>query len=357
MPITFGSVGDIIAVAQLVKDLIDALDKSRGSSAEYRGLIRDLELLRDVLSQIEQLANAHETTLELAALYETVRRILEPCRLPIEAFRRRVSKYEATLGRGDANKLKAAIYMFRWQVGEKEEVAKLRTQLTGQVAFLNMLLGATNWAFSKSNRSMLNAFETDTRNHLVAQDFNISQLDTALRDQGRLISESKASILGGVQLLRGIGVRVKSILSRMFAVNLATYKAVLSLQGTLLARLERSLAGELFILEDAIGRTAPVSLQFINSWPALEGVLETRFRGIQGHGKIQSGEYVLRETGTGLDISRSRNWEGTFLPGQKMNMSILFQRDELVQETSPLMTTCPFCHRSSTESADAEVHW
>ena len=35
MPITFGSVGDIISLSLLIKDLIKFLDQVRGSSAEY----------------------------------------------------------------------------------------------------------------------------------------------------------------------------------------------------------------------------------------------------------------------------------------------------------------------------------
>jgi hypothetical protein len=42
MPITFGAVGDIIFVCLLVKDLVEALDKSRGSKAEYQSAIREL---------------------------------------------------------------------------------------------------------------------------------------------------------------------------------------------------------------------------------------------------------------------------------------------------------------------------
>lgn len=42
MPITFGSVGDIISISLLVKDAMKALDVSRGSGGEYQGVIREL---------------------------------------------------------------------------------------------------------------------------------------------------------------------------------------------------------------------------------------------------------------------------------------------------------------------------
>jgi len=41
MPITFGSVGDIISVCLLVKD-VEALEKARRCKAEYQAVIREL---------------------------------------------------------------------------------------------------------------------------------------------------------------------------------------------------------------------------------------------------------------------------------------------------------------------------
>lgn len=146
-------------------------------------------------------------------------------------------------------------------------------------------------------------------------------------------------------------------MSKIILINIATYKAVLSLQNMLPSQLERTLIGEPFVLEDAIGRISPVHLQFISSWSALEAVLGTRFRGIQGHDKVQSGQYVLQEHNTGLEISRERNWEGAFLPGQKINMSLVFQRHMPVQETVFTETTCPRCRHISTEAFDLDVQW
>ena len=57
MPInaTFGSFGDIVSLCIIVKDLVKALDRSRGSSAEYRAIITELWVLDDILVQVELL--------------------------------------------------------------------------------------------------------------------------------------------------------------------------------------------------------------------------------------------------------------------------------------------------------------
>lgn len=49
--ITFGSVGDIIAVAQITAQLLKALSTSRGSSKEFREVVQELETFHGALEQ------------------------------------------------------------------------------------------------------------------------------------------------------------------------------------------------------------------------------------------------------------------------------------------------------------------
>jgi hypothetical protein len=51
MPISFGSVGDIIAVIQIAAQLSKALKTSGGSAEEFRDVIQELETFRKVLEQ------------------------------------------------------------------------------------------------------------------------------------------------------------------------------------------------------------------------------------------------------------------------------------------------------------------
>src|SRR2546423_9092228 len=88
MPITFGSVGDIISICLIVKDLVDTLNKSRGSSAEYSEVIRELWVLDRALLEVELLSRTHSATVELNALCETARQTVDKCRLTVEAFSR-----------------------------------------------------------------------------------------------------------------------------------------------------------------------------------------------------------------------------------------------------------------------------
>jgi hypothetical protein len=52
--ITFGSVGDIIAVWQIALQLAQALSDSRGSAKEYHALIRELQAFDQALLQVRR---------------------------------------------------------------------------------------------------------------------------------------------------------------------------------------------------------------------------------------------------------------------------------------------------------------
>lgn len=52
MPITFGSVGDIIAVVEVAWSLAKALSDSKGSVKGYQGLVKELETFEQALLQV-----------------------------------------------------------------------------------------------------------------------------------------------------------------------------------------------------------------------------------------------------------------------------------------------------------------
>jgi hypothetical protein len=93
-------------------------------------------------------------------------------------------------------------------------------------------------------------------------------------------------------------------------------------------------------------------MQFINSWDAFDAVLELRFRKIQGHTKVRRQEYALQEHTTHREILRTRQWDGAFLPGQKIDMSFIF-----VSEEEPKGSSCPSCKATCSDSQESEVQW
>lgn len=117
MSITFSSVGDIIAVSLIVKDLIKAFDDSRGSMSEYQGVIRELEILVRVLLEVDQVSKSHDRTMELNALDMTAKRIADACRCCVEGFIGKIQSYGTSLSaQGSAHPIRKVSNKVLWQI-------------------------------------------------------------------------------------------------------------------------------------------------------------------------------------------------------------------------------------------------
>jgi hypothetical protein len=139
--ITFGSVGDIISVCLIVKDLVEALDDGNGSPAEYQELIRELWSLERALLQVDMMSRACQATIELNALNQTARQAAHHCRQCIEAFLDKIKKYKRSLGGdGPRNFLIDASRKVMWQLCQNDELVKFRTEINAHSSSINMLL-------------------------------------------------------------------------------------------------------------------------------------------------------------------------------------------------------------------------
>lgn len=144
MPITFGSVGDIISLSLLIKDLVKSLDKSRGSSAEYQAVIRELWSLDHAFIEAEVLSQTCEQTAQLNALSATVKESAEQCRKSITTFKEQIKKYEKSLRcDGSGSFIRDTALKIRWQVSKKEDLAKFRAEINAHCFSINMLLTTT----------------------------------------------------------------------------------------------------------------------------------------------------------------------------------------------------------------------
>jgi hypothetical protein len=144
MPISFGSVGDIVSICLIVKDLVAALDDSRGSSTEYREVIRELWGLDRALLEVDLLSRTCDNTIELNALCMTARQTAENCRHCIETFSKKIRKYGSSLGEGGSrNVFRDAAMKVRW-VSQKDDLAKFRAEVNAHSSSINMLLATAS---------------------------------------------------------------------------------------------------------------------------------------------------------------------------------------------------------------------
>ena len=128
----------------------------------------------------------------------------------------------------------------------------------------------------------LNLSEESTESSSQEQRLLLKDANDKLDENNKQIRAGNAITLKlsealSLDWIRQLGNELKTFMRKIFVVNRATYKAVMDIRTCLPSHLERTLYQEPFILEDAIGRIAPVHMQFINSWEAFDSVLELRF--------------------------------------------------------------------------------
>jgi hypothetical protein len=134
MPITFGAVGDIISVCVLVKDCVEALSDTNGSTAQYRGVIRELTILEKALLEVAVLSKTHATTPELMSLFTNADKTIDQCRTSLKTFKAKSQPYERCLGESSRDNTLQKAYngsarKLLWQVRMKDEVARFRAEV------------------------------------------------------------------------------------------------------------------------------------------------------------------------------------------------------------------------------------
>jgi hypothetical protein len=141
MPIGVGSVGDIISICLLVKDLVEALNSSRGAAAEYQEMTRELWGLERALLQVDLLSRTCNNSPELNALHETACRTAEDCRRCISDFLKKIKKYEPSLREaGSGSLIRDASRKIQWQVMQSSDVSKFRAEIGAHSQSISMLL-------------------------------------------------------------------------------------------------------------------------------------------------------------------------------------------------------------------------
>jgi hypothetical protein len=139
-------------------------------------------------------------------------------------------------------------------------------------------------------------------------------------------------------------------MARIWTLSFRSYDILLELQTRVPREFEPCWIQEPLMLTDALGRVAPVHLELINTWAVLESVLEARFHNIPGERKIKRREYALQERSSQRDIQRSASFNSSFLPGSKVDMSMVFKQGHTGAH-------CPGCGKECQQAATTNSKW
>lgn len=348
--VTFGSFGDIVTACFLARDIAECLDKVRGSAGEHQALAAELRSLDRALLETVLLLDRHHASLGPSA--GAIVNECQACKSSLQRLQEVAAKYDDAF-RQDAPTLavKRIGRSLRWRFVEREVLARFKGEISCHFNALSMLLVTANISLSLGALEAAAGYQTPSSfNSLQILKKEIQQNSGLLSSMNGLLCQ----VFGSIGMLTKLMASIKSTVNQALRssqtglnISLATYHVVSNIQESLASPLERySLIQEPFILDDALGRIAPVHLQFITSWGALDKVLQLRFKGMQGSGKVKRKEFALQERATGREISRRLPWETAFRPGQTVEMSLIFR--ESVKATGMLegrSTTnpCPSC--------------
>ena len=99
--ITFGSVGDVISICQIVIRTVTALSKSHGSAFEYRNLIDELYSLSQGLEAVKSLLEQDSAQTHHSG---RLRAVLDACQRCLERELESIRRFESSLGWGASSK-------------------------------------------------------------------------------------------------------------------------------------------------------------------------------------------------------------------------------------------------------------
>jgi hypothetical protein len=88
---------------------------------------------------------------------------------------------------------------------------------------------------------------------------------------------------------------------------------------------------------------------------ALTAVLHSNFRKFgKASERIDRGDFVIQDDGTGRDIDLTQDWELCFLPGQHVSMSMIFDQHNVSDFKHG---SCPNCKWHHHGLVKAEIEW
>jgi hypothetical protein len=264
MPVGFGfSAGDFISGLLLVKDLIRALDNAAGSSAEYRGLCGELKSLEKAL---ELLCNSNLTVWE-GTHSQAIQQTVQVCHGIIHSFLTRAAKFDETLvsPAKAVSVWKVALRKVQWAFLKKDDVVRVRVELSAQTSILNALLNQAQLRAHESHHDLLKQLH----NQIALQQDRLQRIDAQMQRQSRLAENTETELQSHTQVLCSLQREVastKSVMMLVWRLGRVVFDIVRGLHRYLGNPMPAQIMlQQAAILEDSLGRTAPLHLEWLNS--------------------------------------------------------------------------------------------
>ncbi|KAF2797253.1 hypothetical protein K505DRAFT_298803 [Melanomma pulvis-pyrius CBS 109.77] len=337
---SFGfSVGDFIAVGNLIKDISSCLQDARGANVEYQELLRELEFLQQAVQHLDKLQNSGSSS---STSLDSIKYGALSCRRPLEQFLGKIRKYNKTLGVwGKEGVLKSTVDKLRWGFGQKEEVRKLQSYLNIHVGTINILLAEHSLEKMDLASDKAAAHQLHIRERLEHTGGITKKISGSLAGQVLVVENTQNMLARLLEMISGeFGTLWRSLGEMVVKVLVSTQqtytvlleiKSSLSEPDTRWSFFQVPLVIVVEVIEDALGCKFPVPSEY--DFDLLEAVIKQRFKTGPGSLNVQAGNYEYFKTKNSNDVlSRTTR----LLPGTAITMAIIVVRPTLTDQTCPM---------------------
>jgi hypothetical protein len=326
MAVGFGfSVGDFLAILNLVATIIDALRSASHSTSTFRGLLSELLTLEKTLIQVKSIDLDDSQRFEKVALYQAA----SQCQRSIDAFYGRIQKYQPHFSQAGATfSVKDGWMKIKWAMCEKKEVDGFRAEIQAHTSSIQVLLGALQ----------ANATAKQTRDQRMQYRSLVGTIQSfATQAMGKM-----SAIADGVSKTAAQSTALVQTCAQILQTNLQIFQMIYDIQLFITKIPGQVQRQQPVYFVDSLNRETPFHLEFVRSAEALRAVLKINLRTLAyGPRMIDAGEFVIEESATNKVIDITRNWEGCFFPGQRVVMSMVFN------ERDRWKTRCLKCRQST----------
>lgn len=335
MAAAFGfSVGDVLAVVNLVSTVIDSLRSASGSGSQYRDLVSELQTLKDSLIHVKHVALNETQDVGQNALLAAVAQ----CQQTVDEFVKKIEPYQPYLATGGSgNKAKDAWMKIKWATCKREDIETFRQKLRDRRGVIEVLLTSLQ----------VNHASRQTRAQVGWLRSLCSKIqELSVQCMGRL-----AVISDNVTICVEQGKKLMNSTARVLDTNNQILQLIYTFQwltNQVPPQIDRQ---QPVYMIDALGRASPFHLEFVRSAEALTAVLKINFQHTRsGIEKIERGEFVILESGSQQDVDLRKPWDTCFFPGQRVAMSIV------VNSNLDFMTNwCPICKTATQNATRMEI--
>ncbi|KAK5660897.1 hypothetical protein OQA88_12270 [Cercophora sp. LCS_1] len=341
--LTFGSLGDILALCQVAVQLSRAL----GGGCQALGVRAALKsfpalFTPDGIAKVIATYQEREPYVYLSQLDNVTKDAVRDCTdLVEEALRHFQSKYGSSLQQGGSgNKLRDARKKIEWSLREKERLRELRGKLSRNTQRLLLLCALTAQKSARVDNATMIMRIDHVRQLVEAQEGCHEEMLRLLQEQEKL-STTQTEQLENVNkqlVTQSHDIHGAVTIAKQSFMAIVEIKDALTMVASNLSELRTFVfrfldpTKELPVtIEDALGRRLPIPPEWLDcmQWETFYSLLQDQFRGQKGYLMVCQRQFVLEEDITGKDIAQTQPLGVCLRRGMKISMGMIFTVDLL----------------------------